>query len=435
VKVMKVIHYNDNDFAARCATLDRRAEAGEAMQRTVAEILAEVRGSGDAALFEYGRRFDGVDLSEGGLAVGEDEFAEAEKEVDDELRAAVAATMANTRLFAEMSLRSDWKVHNHQGAEVGEVFHPFGRVGIYVPGGTAPLVSTAMMTVPFARAAGVQEIVVSTPCGKDGKVNPALLYALKQAGATEVYKCGGAQAIAALAHGTESIRAVEKVYGPGNAYVVEAKRQVFGVVAVDLLPGPSEVMVLADGDVARADWVAADLLAQAEHGKDSVIALVTSSEGFVEAVEAEIRLQARQLSRQQPLAAVLEEHATAVVVRDLSEGVDLVNAFAPEHLSLVVSEEDEATLLPRIRTSGAIYVGGWSAVAIGDFLAGPSHELPTGGAGKSFPGLTAEMFQRRTSVVRFDRPSVEKSLQHVEAYARVEGLDAHGQSVRIRLRN
>ncbi len=318
---------------------------------------------------------------------------------------------------------------NAQGVEVAERFLPYDRVGIYIPGGKAPLVSTSIMTGGFAQAAGVKEIVAATPCGPDGKVNPSLLYALKAAGATEIIKVGGAQAVAALALGTQSVKPVEKIFGPGNRFVVEAKRQLVGAVAIDLLPGPSEVMVLAD-ESADAEFLAADLLAQGEHGPDSVVVFVTTSEALLEKVEAEVERQAALLSRGAIIREVLDKHAYGFLVRDMAEGIALVNDFAPEHLVLVVKEED--AVLAQIRTAGAIYAGALSTVACGDFLAGPSHTLPTGGAGKSFSGLRADQFQRRTSIVRMNEQSVLKSAPYVAEFARVEGLDAHGRSIQIR---
>ena len=426
---MKIIRYSDADYAEAIAAMDRRAYPSDKLRDTVAEILFTVRTGGDEALLAYVEKFDRAALTARQLRVSGEEFAAAAALADADLKTAVAASIANVRSFARKGLRHGWKGTNAEGAEVGEVYHPLSRVGIYVPGGTAPLVSTALMTVPIAVEAGVPEIVVTTPCGADGTVNPALLYALREAGVTEVYKLGGAQAIAALAFGTETIRPVEKVYGPGNSYVVEAKRQVFGAVGVDLLPGPSEVLVLADAS-ARADWIAADLLAQAEHGKDSQIVFVTDSPAMLEAVISEVEKQSATLSRQGPLRSVLDGGTWCVLERSLEEAVRLVNAYAPEHLSLVVADAD--AVLPDIRTAGAIYVGPWSPVAVGDFLAGPSHELPTGGAGKAFPGLTTDMFQRRTSVVRYDAASIKAAAPIVATFARVEGLDAHGNSVAVR---
>jgi histidinol dehydrogenase len=332
--------------------------------------------------------------------------------------------------FAQRSLRASWSLTNAQGAEVGERFDPFQRVGIYVPGGTAPLVSTAIMTCTLAQAAGCPEIAVTTPSDAHGALNDALLHALTVAGATEIYQVGGAQAIAALAYGTETIRPVQKIFGPGNAYVVEAKRQVFGTVAIDLLPGPSEIMVLADA-TANPAWIAADLLAQAEHGKGSRMIFVTDSEWLLSDVEREISAQLGNLRRQEHLGPVLADGATLVLTRSLIDGIEIVNDFAPEHLAIVAQDEEE--LAKQITTAGAIFLGGFSPVVAGDFVAGPSHTLPTGGAGKSFPGLTADMFQRRTSILRFDRSSLERSLPIIETFSALEGLDAHGRSATIRL--
>jgi histidinol dehydrogenase len=276
----------------------------------------------------------------------------------------------------------------------------------------------------------VPEIVVCTPCGRDGTVNPGLLAALRLAGATEVYKIGGAQAIAAMAYGTATIRPVAKIFGPGNSYVVEAKRQAFGVVSIDLLPGPSEVLILADKS-AKAAFIAADILAQAEHGKDSQAGFITDDAELLEAVVAEVGLQSLRLKRQAQLEPVLEKGVFCVLVANLEEGAHLVNGYAPEHLTLITERED--TILPLIRTAGAIFLGNYSPVAVGDFLAGPSHTLPTGGAGKSFPGLTVDMFQKRTSIIRLDRESCLLSEPLVRAFAEVEGLDAHGSSVAVRL--
>jgi histidinol dehydrogenase len=289
-----------------------------------------------------------------------------------------------------------------------------------------------MMTVAIAAAAGVPEIVVCTPCGKDGKINACLLAALKIAGATEIYRVGGAQAIAAMAYGTATIAPVVKIVGPGNSYVVEAKRQCVGVVSIDLLPGPSEVLILSD-KTGNAAFIAADFLAQAEHGKDSCAGFITDDAGLLDEVLEQIQKQALKLGRQAMVQSVLEKDGFAVLVKDIAEGLKLVNDYAPEHLVLVSAQE--AALLPQVRTAGAIFCGNYSPVAVGDFLAGPSHTLPTGGSGKSFPGITADMFQRRTSIVRLDQESCRKSEPVVRIFSQVEGLDAHGESVAIRCRS
>jgi histidinol dehydrogenase len=420
---MRILRHTDPDFATALAGLQRKAEPRPEIEATVREIIRAVRERGDAALLEFTEKFGGPKLAAKQLRVTR------KAKVDASIRAAIATSHTNVRAFAERSLRKDWRMRNAQGAKVGERFDPFQRVGIYVPGGTAPLVSTAVMTVTLAAAAGVPEIVVTTPSDRSGKVNDALLFALGYCGATEVYQVGGAQAIAALAYGTPSIAPVQKIFGPGNAYVVEAKRQVFGRVAIDLLPGPSEILVLADAS-ANAAWIAADLLAQAEHGHHSSILFVTDSAKLLKAVEAEIELQLVTLSRKEALAGVLAQDAALILVRRLADAIAIANDFAPEHISLVT--KDDAKIAAQLTTSGAIFLGGYSPVAAGDFLAGPSHTLPTGGAGKSFPGLTVDMFQRRTSVVRLDAKSLRKSVGTIEKFSAIEGLDAHGRSASIR---
>jgi histidinol dehydrogenase len=428
---MRIIRYTDKNFSSAIRKLDRRSAPPAGVEEIVKDIIAGVKARGDAELIELSNRFDKAGFkSAKELRVTAAELAAAEDAVDAPTKKAIAASRKNVTDFAKRSLRKDWSGKNAQGAEVGERYLPFQRVGIYVPGGSAPLVSTSNMTVCLAAAAGCPEIVVMTPPGPGGTVNPALLYALKEAGATEIYKVGGAQGMAAMSLGTKTIKPVLKVYGPGNSFVVEAKRQLFGVVAVDLLPGPSEVVTLADS-TGNPAFIAADMLAQAEHGGDSIMGFVTDSEKLLDAVNAEIERQIQTLSRQMQLKKALKDGAWMVLVEKLEDGVDLVNAFAPEHLSLIAKKEE--AILPRITTSGAIFLGNYSPVAVGDFLAGPSHELPTGGAGKSFPGLTVDMFQRRTSIVRLDRESIRKSAPIVEAFAKVEGLDAHGRSATIRV--
>lgn len=420
---MRILRHTDRGFSRALAGLQRKSEPRPEVEATVREVIAAVRARGDAALLEFTAQFGGPTLAAKQLRMTR------KPKVDAAIREAVATSHANVRAFAERSLRKSWSMRNAQGATVGERFDPFQRVGIYVPGGTAPLVSTAVMTVTLAAAAGVPEIVVATPSDRSGKVNDALLFALGYCGATEVYQVGGAQAVAALAFGTASIRPVQKIFGPGNSYVVEAKRQVFGRVAIDLLPGPSEILVLADAS-ADAAWIAADLLAQAEHGHHGSVLFVTDSAKLLARVEAEIAAQLAHLSRKEALAGVLAEDCALILVRRLADAVAIANEFAPEHISLVTRQDDK--LAAQITTSGAIFLGGYSPVAAGDFLAGPSHTLPTGGAGKSFPGLTADMFQRRTSLVRLDAKSLKKSVATIAKFSEIEGLDAHGRSAAIR---
>jgi histidinol dehydrogenase len=427
---MRVISHQDKSYQKFVRSLDRRAEPTRELTAVVNGIVEEVRKRGDRALIDFTRKFDGVRLTPKTLFATAEEFAEAEAVVAPSTKRAIRASRRNIHAFAKESMRKDWKRKNAEGAVVGERFTPFDRVGIYVPGGKAPLVSTALMTGAFAQAAKVPEIVAATPVGPNGKVNPELLYALKQAGATEVLKVGGAQAVAALALGTKRVGRVDKIFGPGNAFVVEAKRQLVGAVSIDLLPGPSEVLVLSDatGDPV---CIAADLLAQAEHGGDSVVGFVTNSASLLKRVQAEMARQLERLSRVKYIGESLKKAGFAILVKTIDEAVKICNDFAPEHLSLVV--KDEKTRLAQIKTAGAIYLGNLSAIAVGDFLAGPSHTLPTGGAGKSFSGLRADQFQRRTSIVKMDAASVKNSLAVVQEFARIEGLDAHGESVRLRV--
>ena len=429
---MKRLSYKDAGYARFIKNLDRKAVPTDDLYAIVSDIITHVKKSGNKALFEYTERFDGLKLSSRSLYVGAAELEEAERLVDDDVKAAIAASKKNIHAFAKRSMRKDWKYKNAQGAEVGERFVPFDRVGVYVPGGKAPLMSTALMTAAFAQAAGVPQILAATPAGPDGKVNPALLYALKESGVTEIMKVGGAQAIAAMALGTTTVKCVEKIFGPGNSFVVEAKRQLVGAVSIDLLPGPSEVLVIADKS-ANPAFIAADLLAQAEHGGDSVIGFISDSKALISCVEKQVEKQLKKLSRVNYIKDVLKKGTFILQVKSLENAVEICNDFAPEHLSLIV--EDEEYWLDKIRTAGAIYAGNYSAVAVGDFIAGPSHTLPTGGSGKSFSGIRADQFQRRTSIVRMDQKSVQKSLKHVQQFARVEGLDAHGASVEIRAKS
>lgn len=426
---MRVISYKDRVFARVLTELNRQAEPSAEVRETVSKVIAAVRRKGDAALVDYSVKFGGPKLTPAKIRVTPEEINKARASLAPEVKRALTASIANVTAFAKKSLRKSWSMKNAQGAVVGERFDPLPRVGLYVPGGTAPLVSSAIMTCGLAKAAGVPEIVAVTPASADGSVAPALLAALDLCGATEIHRVGGAQAVAALAYGTKTILPVTKIFGPGNAYVVEAKRQVFGRVGVDLLPGPSEVLVIAD---ARANpaWVAADLLAQSEHGSGSVVILLSDSDKLIASVQKEITLQSRLSTRPEHLAKAMA-NAVLVRVRDLDQAVKIANGFSAEHVSLAVRKPE--ALSAKLNSTGGIFLGDISPVAAGDFLAGPSHELPTGGAGKAFAGLTAEQFQRRTSVVRYDAASLKKSLPIIKTFCAVEGLDAHGRSVSLRL--
>ncbi len=429
---MHIVRHADADYTAQ---IDRAAATSSlfdpAIEQRTRAIVDAVRERGDAALTEFTERFDGAKLRPEQFAVTPADQMHASLAADDSLRAAIADAHKNIATFAKKSLRKGWQTRNAHGAAVGEKFDPFTRVGIYIPGGTAPLVSTALMTITLAKVAGCPEIVVCTPPGKDGSVNPALLFAAKLAGATEIYRVGGAQAIAAMAFGTKTIRRVPKIFGPGNAYVVAAKRLLFGHVAVDLLPGPSEVLVLAD-DSANPRFVAADLLAQAEHGSGHErVWLVTTSSKLLKAVEKELARQLPKLARRDFIKKALEANGWLIQAEDMDAAVALVNRLAPEHCEIMASQARE--LSTRVLTAGAIFLGDYSPTVLGDYVAGPSHTLPTGSAGASFAGLTVDQFQRRTSVVEYGKTSLKQALTSVQKFAEIEGLDAHGRSASIRV--
>ena len=428
---MKIIRHSDPYFTGKL----QEAIAASSLfdvdieQRTRA-ILDDVHIRGDAALLEFTERFDGVKLAADRLVVTQAELFNASLAADASLRAAVAEAAENIAAFARKSLWKNWQTKNSHGAIVGEKFDPFRRVGVYIPGGKAPLVSTALMTIPLARAAGCREIVACTPCGRDGSINPALLFATRAAGATEIYRVGGAQAIAAMAYGTKTIRRVHKIFGPGNAYVVTAKRLLFGHVAIDLLPGPSELLVLAD-DTANPKFIAADMLAQAEHGSGHErVWLVTPSDRILKAVEKEIAKQLPKLARREYVRRVLDDNGWLIQVGSLANCVALANRLAPEHCEVMT--RNPRKVAEGILTAGAIFLGTWSPTVLGDYVAGPSHTLPTGGAGASFAGLTVDQFQRRTSVVEYSRAALKKALPAVKKFAELEGLGAHGKSAEIR---
>jgi histidinol dehydrogenase len=429
---MNIIRHTDANFSKRLREL---AAASSLFDPTIEQrtrtILDDVRTRGDTALLELTERFDGARLSAEQLPVTQAELVMASLKADESLRASVAEAGGNIAAFARKSRLKAWQMRNSHAATVGERFDPFQRVGIYIPGGTAPLVSTAVMTVTLAKVAGCPEIVVCTPCTKDGSINPAILFAARAAGATEVYRVGGAQAIAAMAFGTATIKRVQKIFGPGNAYVVAAKRIVFGHVAIDLLPGPSELLVLAD-DTANPKFVAADMLAQAEHGTGHErVWLVTTSAKLLKAVEKEITRQQVKLSRRELVKQVLDRNGWLIQVETLEAGVAIANQLAPEHCEVMTRKPGEVSR--RIVTAGAIFLGPYSPTVLGDYVAGPNHNLPTGGAGASFAGLTINQFQRRTSVVQYNRAALKRALPAVRKFAELEGLNAHGKSAEIRL--
>lgn len=421
----------DNQPAAVIDFLNRPAfePAAEERARTV---LAAVRRDGDDAIIRFAREFDNVHLDCAAMRVQSHELNEARVSVDNNF--VISAREAHKRIFAfaKAGMKKNWSMSSPKGGTLGEQFSPFDRVGVYIPGGQAPLVSTALMTITLARVAGVPEIAACSPVGASAKMNPHLIVALEMAGATEIYKIGGIQAIGAMAYGTQSIRKVQKIVGPGGQYVTAAKRCVYGNVALDLVAGPSEIAILAD-DSAGPDAIAADLLSQAEHGSGlEKLLLVTSSLRLAAAVRDEIMKQIQSLTRKSAIRRVLNNGTLIVTVNSLDSGMELCNRFAPEHLEIIVTEP--RAWLKKVRQAGAVFVGGWSPECVGDYIAGPSHVLPTGGAAAMFSGLTADDFLRRTSVIAFTRADLLNVVDHIKAIGGVEGMDAHVRSALIRFK-
>lgn len=400
----------------------------EGIRKAVEAILADIEQRGDAAVREYTKRFDGVDLDS--FLVSPEEIDHAVDIVGPDFMAILEEAAANIRAYHERQVEKTWIDTFRPGVRLGAKFTPIQRVGVYVPGGTAAYPSTVLMDTIPAHVAGVPSIAVFTPPAKDGSVNPYILAAAHVAGATEIYKIGGAQGIAAAAYGTESIPPVFKIVGPGNAYVAMAKRLVFGTVGIDMIAGPSEVGVLADHD-ANPVWVAADLLAQAEHDRRAAVFLVTPSATFASEVEAEVRRQLEELPRKDIAAESIEKHAKFFIVKDKDQAVDIMNLIAPEHLEIAFS--DAETWAKKIVNAGAIFMGPYTTEPLGDYFAGPNHTLPTMGTAAFSSPLGVYDFVKRSSLLEYNKEAFGAVADKVMRFANVEGLQAHGLAVRRRI--
>jgi len=398
------------------------------LMTNVAAIIEDVRRRGDAALVEYSARFDGVQLAPTELRVDEQTLRTSAAHVAEDVLEALRAAIRNIRLFHEHEQRAAWQIETDNGSLVGQRFTPVERAGLYVPGGTASYPSSVVMNVVPAQVAGVERIVVTTP-PRTLATTPAVAAALVELGVTEIYQVGGAQAVAALAYGTETIPRVDKITGPGNRYVAAAKRLVFGVVGIDSIAGPSEVVIAAD-ETARADYIAADLLAQAEHGEDASAVLITTSEQLAHEVAREVARQAETLPRRAIIERSLADFGAAFVVDNLDAACALVNELAPEHLELVTQNDDE--IAANVRHAGAIFFGAHTPEAVGDYFAGPNHVLPTGGAARFSSALSVQDFLRHTTLLHYTRADIERAAPQIAALARAEGLDAHAHSAMIR---
>ena len=396
------------------------------IERSVAEILENVRTRGDQALSEYALKFDKAELTPAQFRVTDEEIAAAGKQISSTARKALKEALKSIQSFARKQKPRDYRYTARRGVMLGEQFSPMERVGVYIPGGTAPLVSTVIHTAGIASAAGVKEIVAVTPPG----THPAVLYAMRLAGVTEIYRLGGVYGIAALAFGTKTIQPVEKIVGPGNAYVTAAKKLVFGKVAIDMVAGPSEIMVIAD-ETADPDKIAADMLSQAEHGSGLEQALtVTTDETMPEKILTALSERKATLPRMATVDKVLEQGSWIIVVKDMAQAAEIAGKYAPEHLE--ICWKDARKVAKTIKAAGALFIGHWTPEPIGDFCAGPSHVLPTAGSAKFFSGLTVEGFFRRMSTVEYTEEAIQKEIAVAEKFAEMEGLAAHGRSASSR---
>lgn len=427
---MQMILCNDPCRNDKLAALYRRPAAPDTIEQSVALIVDDVRDNGDKAVAACLKKFDGVDFTPADFFVTAEEIAEAEVSVDDAMKCTIRRALENIQTFAKRTLPENWQFSPRPGVIQGERFTPMDCVGCYVPGGTAPLVSTAIHTVGIAKAAGVREIIATTPPMKNGKVNPATLYALVAAGATRVCKLGGAYAVAALGYGTETVPRVEKLVGPGNAYVAAAKKRVYGSTAIDMVAGPSEIMVIADRTT-NPVFAAADMLSQAEHGsglEQSVC--VSDSVEMLEAIKTEYLRQKQLLTRQAPIEKVTENGVFFIQAADMDEAAVIATEYAPEHLE--IQTDDPRTIAENIKAAGAIFLGHWTPEPAGDFTAGPSHVLPTAGTAKFFHGISGADFMRRSSIIEYTEEALLAEVDDIVRFAEMEGLDGHGRSASVR---
>ncbi len=404
-----------------------KSQDGSSIIKLVADILENVRADGDNALREYSRKFDNAAIEE--IRVSEDEILAAYNEVDPELLETIKRSKQNIQSFHEKQLQNSWISPKEDGTVLGQLVRPLDKVGLYVPGGTAPLISSVLMTAVPAKVAGVSRIIMCTPPSKDGSVNPAILVAAREAGIDQVFRMGGAQAIAAMAYGTESIPAVDKICGPGNVYVSTAKRLIFGDCDIDMFAGPSEILVIADSS-AKPEYVAADLLSQAEHDKLASSVLVTNNLKLIENVRLEIEKQLTLLTRGSITEKSLQNFGFAVLVDSIETAVEVSNNIAPEHLELCV--EEPMSLLGSIKNAGAIFVGNYSPEPLGDYMAGPSHVLPTSGTARFSSPVNVDQFIKKSSLIYYNRPALEKTSQDIIRFAEAEHLDAHANAIRVR---
>lgn len=394
------------------------------------EIIENIIKNGDKALFEYGKKFDKAELES--LEVSEEEFEEAFRAVDDEFLDILEEAAENIREYHRHQVRDGFEIRKDNGVVLGQKVTPLEKVGLYVPGGTAAYPSTVLMDSIPAKIAGCGEIVITTPPGADGKINPVILAAARIAGVDRIFKMGGAQAVAALAYGTETVPRVDKIVGPGNAFVAEAKRQVFGKVSIDMIAGPSEILVVADS-TCEARFVAADLLSQAEHDKMASAVLVTDSYEFAEAVQEEIEKQLAVLPRQEIARTSIDNNGKIIVADDLMLAIDIANEIAPEHLELCM--DNPFDYLDKVKHAGSIFMGKNCPEALGDYFAGPNHTLPTSGTARFSSPLSVDDFVKKSQYTYYTKDALGEVADKIAYFADKEGLDAHGRSAQIRFQD
>ncbi len=427
MRILKLTKETQNNILENL--LKRSPNSYGEFESRVNDIIQNVREKRDEAIFEYTLKFDGATINQDNIRVTEEEIKEAYEQVDPKLLDVIRKALVNIRDYHAKQKQYSWFDSDESGIILGQKVTPLKTVGVYVPGGKAVYPSSVLMNVIPAKVAGVSNIIMTTPCGKDGKVYPSTLVAAKEAGVDAIYKVGGAQAIAALAFGTESIPKVDKIVGPGNIYVALAKKAVFGYVSIDSIAGPSEIMVLAD-ETANPRFVAADLLSQAEHDEMASAILVTTSEALAEQVSVEVDKFVETLSRKEIIRKSLDNYGYILVADTMQDAIDTVNEIASEHLELVTKNPFET--MTKIRNAGAIFIGEYSSEPLGDYFAGPNHVLPTNGTAKFFSPLSVDDFIKKSSIISYSREALEPVYKDIVQFAECEKLTAHANSIRVR---
>lgn len=426
---MRILELNQDTLTELSQNLLKRSPNSYAeYESVVAEIIENVRSNGDEAVFGYTKKFDKADINKDNILVTEDEIQEAYQLVDEKLLTVIRKALVNIRKYHEKQLQNSWFT-SEDGIILGQKVTPMGIAGVYVPGGKAVYPSSVLMNVLPAKTAGVSRVIMCTPCDANGKVYPSTLVAAKEAGVDEIYKVGGAQAIAAMAFGTESIPKVDKIVGPGNIFVALAKKAVFGHVSIDSIAGPSEILVLAD-ETANPRFVAADLLSQAEHDEMASAILITTSQELAQKVSEEVDKFVAVLSRKEIIQKSLDQYGYILVAADMNLAIEAANIIASEHMEIIT--RDPFTVMTKIKNAGAIFLGDYSSEPLGDYFAGPNHVLPTNGTAKFFSPLSVDDFIKKSSIISYSREALEAVYQDVAAFAECEQLTAHANSIKVR---